>query len=262
MLQFISREDLQILTRSLIIAVLLSLAPPPGYSQDKTPETAPGQNLESPAEGSPYVLPPGDPRETARLNDVCRGLFNSYECAQAVERSQLPHYPREVVRQDGSLRLHLRTGKTVTFKDSPEVAYSFRDYLAGLGYFLLHFQLLEGDGYLVVNDRTGRKYPIHDLPLFSPDRRRLATLSMDLEAGFNPNALQIWRLTIRSMTLEWSLKPKEWGPSEGIWLDNQTLKVVQKIPQGEYRDSYRQRTILIKKTAAGWKLQPQAATGR
>jgi hypothetical protein len=251
--------------QAVVLAAIISLAGVAlGYCQDKPqgPESHEGQ--EAAAVSSPYVLSPDDARETARLNDVCRGLLNSHECAQAVERAQLPRYPRLAVREKGRLRLTLKTGRTVLLKDTPGVtgvAYSFRDYLRDLGYFLVHVQLFEGDGYLMINDRTGRRYSIHDLPMVSPDRTRLATLSLDLEAGYNPNAIQIWRLTPAAMSLEWSLSPQDWGPAGGKWLDNATLSLVRQIPQGEYRHTFRQEPLLVKKGAAGWKLEPPGSHG-
>jgi hypothetical protein len=246
-------------SKMLIFFLLISLAGlVAGYSQDQKPgpESSPAPQIKAAATSSPYVLPPDDQRETARLNDLCQGLLNSYECAQAIERAQLPRYPRQTARDQDRLKLTLKNGKTVILKNTPGVSgvsYSFRDYLPDLGYFLVHVQLWEGDAYLMVNDRTGQRRFIHDLPIISPDKTRLVTISMDLEAQYNPNAIQVWRLTPGKMVREWSRDIKGWGPAGGAWLDNDTISLIKKIPKGDY-SGYVDVPLLLKKGPDGWKL--------
>jgi hypothetical protein len=228
-------------------------------SQDRTDAatTGTGQEKTVATDSSPYVLPPDDRRETARLNDLCRGLLNSYECAQAIERAQLPRHPQHAARQPGRLTLTLKTGKTVVLKDTQGVSglhYSFRDYLKDLGYFLVHAQAWEGDAYLMVNDRTGKRQFIHDLPIISPNKARLVTISMDLEAQYNPNAIQVWRLAPAGMVREWSLAPKGWGPAGGAWLDNHTITLVKKVPLDGFHTQYRDVPLVLKKSPGGWQL--------
>lgn len=245
--------------KTLIFFLLVSLA---GLSA-ANPQDRPGGATGGPSQEkagahnfSPYVLPPDDRRETARLNDLCKGLLNSYECAQAIERAQLPRYPQQAVRQKDKLKLTLKNGKAVVLKNTAGVSgihYCFRDYLPNLGYFLIHVQLWEGDGYLMVNDQTGRRQFIHDLPIISPNKARLVTVSMDLEAEYNPNAIQIWRLTPGKMVREWSLDIKGWGPAGGAWLNNDTITLTKKIPKGD-PGSYVEVTMVLKKGPDGWKL--------
>jgi hypothetical protein len=262
------RKKLKKLPQTLIITMLISLAGVlPGYPQNNPGPPGSAQGQEAAPVFSPYVFPPDDHRETARLNDICRGLENSYDCAQAVERAQLPKYPRQVVRQKGELRLTLKTGKTVVLKDSEEkvgetvskfIFYSFREHLKNIGYFLVHTQFWEGDGYLMINDRTGRQYRIHDLPILSPDQQRLATISFSV--AYNPSDIQIWRLTPVSMTLEWSLEPEDWRPSGGVWLDNDTLTLVKQFPIMDfYKDlTFRQEAAVLQKGPSGWNLEQPA----
>lgn len=206
---------------------------------------------------SPYVLPPDDRRETARLNDCCVGLENSYHCAQAVEKVQLPKYRQWAAREPGRLKLTLKSGEMVILQDSEGEAgvhYSFRDYLQGLGYFLIHAQLWEGVAYVMVNDRTGTRYFLHDLPILAPNRQRLATLSMDLLAQYNPNAIQVWRISPADMTLEWSVELSDWGPAQGRWADNDTLNLVANSPLDVLRTKFRRTPMILRKTPDGWKL--------
>ena len=247
-------------SKTLIFFLLFSLvALAAGYSQDHKAgtESGPAAQVKGAAAFSPYVLPPDDQRETARLNDLCQGLLNSYECAQAIERAQLPRYPRQATRDRDRLKLTLKNGKAVVLKNTAGVSgvsYSFRDYLQGLGYFLVHVQLCEGDAYLMVNDQTGQRQFIHDLPIISPDKTRLVTISMDLEAQYNPNAIQIWRLAPGKMVREWSREIKGWGPAGGAWLDHHTITLMKKVPLHAFPTQYRDVPMLLKKGPDGWKM--------
>ncbi|HKZ03297.1 MAG TPA: hypothetical protein VI750_06505 [Pyrinomonadaceae bacterium] len=178
-------------------------------------------------------------QDPTQLNLLCAGIDNSYECAQAIERHQLQksEYSPAVKRAGSSLRLQLRSGRSVSLRDFQKrgdeasvVKYSFRDYLRDLGYFLIHRQFYEGDDYLMIQDTTGRRYELQNVPVVSPDKRRLVTASNGISGGYNANALQIWRLTLRGMVLEQTIEPNDWGPSDAEWIDNLTIRVMKNLP--------------------------------
>jgi hypothetical protein len=238
-----------------LAAAVLLLCGPFVWAQD----TKPPVPATPPATGSqdfhPFVPAPGDRRETAQLDRACRNLYNSYECAQAVEKIQLPRYPKLVHRQGDTLRLTLKSGKLIELKDvnGDDVGkvslYSFREFFSDLGYYLVHEQPYEGSHYLMVNYRDGKRYHLHDLFLLSPDRQRLATLLMS--EAHNPTAIQIWRISPEKMTLEWSLEPQDWGPKDGAWRDNDTLTFA-KTSYNEVRLGM----MLVHKDQTGWRLAP------
>jgi hypothetical protein len=92
-------------------------------------------------EGAPRL--PRDMGQTAapapeQLDDLCAGIDNSYECAQAIERHQLQKSEngRRAMRDGEQLRLKLRSGRWQTIKDHKKgndeasvVKYSFREYI-------------------------------------------------------------------------------------------------------------------------------------
>jgi hypothetical protein len=244
-----------------LIAAMVVFVVTPAFSQEKkSPEPTKPLETRSSQEISPYLPAPGDRRETVQLNRACRNIENSYECAEAVEKTQLPRYPQQVSRQGEILRLTLKSGKVETLKDVSMnaqqttqvhkiVHYLFREYLRDLGYFLVQVHYWEGGDYLMVNDQNGQRYRLPDLFLLSPDRQRLATLLMS--EAFMPTSIQIWRITPEKMTREWSLEPEDWGPKEGAWQDNDTLT----FTKSSYDPSQRQKMV-VRRDAAGWKLLP------
>jgi hypothetical protein len=249
------------LSPGFVAAMVLFMVTPALSQEKKSPEPTKPRETRSSQELSPYLPAPGDRRETVQLDRACRNIENSYECAQAVEKMQLPRYLQQVSRKGKILRLTLKTGKVVELKDVPTdpkkpdepvdkiVYYSFREYLRDLGYFLVEVQFWEGGEYLMVNDQNGQIYHLPDLFLLSPDRQRLATLLMS--EAFVPTSIQIWRITPEQMTREWSLKPEDWGPKEGAWQDNNTLT----FTKTSY-DLTQRKKMMVRRDATGWKLLP------
>jgi hypothetical protein len=180
-----------------------------------------------------------NPQTSSQLNAICAGIDNSYECAQAIEHHQLrkPEYARLAVRTRNGLRVRLRNGMWLTVKDFQKkgveasvLKFSFRDYLRDIGYFLLHRQYYEGDDYLLIQDTTGNKFELQDVPVISPDKQRLVTASNGISGGYNANGVQIWLLTRRGVVLEQSFEPKGWAPSNAVWTDNLGIRLVKTYP--------------------------------
>jgi hypothetical protein len=71
---------------------------------------------------------------------------------------------------------------------------------------------------------------LQNLPVISPDKRRLVTASNGIDGGYSANAIQIWRLSGRGMVLEQTIAPKDWGPSDAKWTDKVTIRVVKNLP--------------------------------
>ena len=105
----------------------------------------------------------------------------------------------------------------------------------------------------MVNDQNGERYSLPDLFLLSPDRQRLATVLTS--PAFIPTGIQIWRITPEKMTKEWSLEPKDWGPKDGAWQDNDTLTFT-KTSYDPVQRQKRSEKMMVRRDASGWKLLP------
>ena len=196
------------------------------------------------------------------LDSLCTGLDNSYACAQAIEAHQLskPQIARFATRTPTGLHLLLSNGRTHTVKDtgkpddSSAILFSFRDHLEGIGYFLLHRQEYEGAGYVLIHARSGKRFPLQELPVISPDRLRIVTASAGLSGAYSANAVQIWRVRPDGLRLEFELRPEGWEPSDAVWLDAQTIQLKKQAPLlGETRAF--STTVLFKRRAK-WTMEP------
>jgi hypothetical protein len=198
------------------------------------------------------------PQSADRLDRICAGIGNSYQCAQAVERSQLrkPALASVAMRARNGVRVKLRNGRWLTVSDVEKsgveaavVKYNFRDYLRDIGYFLLHRQYYEGDDYLLIQDTSGRQSELQDLPVISPDKSRLVTASNGISGGYNANGVQIWQLTKDGAVLEQSFDVKGWAPSDPVWTNNEEIRLVKTFP-----GSHKKETVVLRFSQQRWEM--------
>lgn len=105
--------------------------------------------------------------------------------------------------------------------------YTFDQHLAGVPYYGVHVSYFEGSAYLIVHDSTGRRTQLDAAPVVSPDRTRLATASMDLEAAFDPTRLFVGIIDGDSLRTEFEVAPTNWGPDSLRWIAPDTVQFTQ-----------------------------------
>ncbi len=143
-----------------------------------------------------------------------------------------------VTRQGKSLQIKLKNGKAVSFTDDPSAEesaalYYFRGYVREVGFFLLYRVSWEFANYLLIDEQAGTRVTIDENPVFSPSCERFVTACLDLEAGFVPNGLKIYRVAKGKVNLEWSVSPTDWGPSEPRWKGEQVVEFQKTMRGGQ-----------------------------
>jgi hypothetical protein len=199
------------------------------------------------------------------LNHVlCQGLNNSYLCAQTIEKHLLAEGKHGVLRRDAELHIPLLTGDTLVLRDSVSdtatgVRHSYRAYLPSIGYHVVEVQYYEGGTYLLVNGVSGKTAFSNGVPVVSPDNRRLAAANVDLESGYSPTTVQVWRLEDDSLALEWehdflaggAAADSTWGPSALRWLTPNEIRLAKQYALGEVRGE-----SFVRLGSAGWDFSP------
>jgi len=203
------------------------------------------------------------------LDDLCSGIENSLECAREIERYQLRKQENtaRVKRAGARLELRLADGRWLEISDAQKpgdetsvIQFNFREFLPEIDCYLLHRQHYEGADYLLIHARAGSRYELHDVPVVSPDRQRLATASDGVAGGYNPNAVQIWRLTKDGLELEQTLELEELGPSNPQWIDNRTIRLtLRDIPDA--RGQRRTSSAILKRNGE-WRFEQSAPPSR
>jgi hypothetical protein len=228
--QYTGRDLVMDRTHIALLTLLLC-----GCGDTRSPERAPEV---SPAPGA--VLP-----SDSAADAICRGLTNSYRCAQAIESTVLAGANANVVRDGRVLRIVSERGDTLVLRDSlpddPDGAwFSYRGLLASVGYHVIEVQYYEGGRYLLVNRRTGWIGSSNGVPVISPDGSRLAAGNVDLEAEYSPTTLQIWSVAADSLVLEFDhdfvaspVSPDSvWGPRSLEWLSSTELRFAREFSLG------------------------------
>lgn len=147
-------------------------------------------------------------------------------------------------------------GDTTVFTDDQSegdhtVNYTYLGSV-GAGFDLVRIGYYEGGTYMLVG-ATGDLTYVAGPPTFSPDSTRFASLSIDLEAEYEPNVLEIWRLEGHHPRLEIAIKSEEWGPSDPRWFSASRLTFIQNFPTDSL-NTYRKLHAQLVRGASGWAL--------
>lgn len=132
-----------------------------------------------------------------------------------------------------------------------QVRYSFVAVRTELGVYEVAVLAWERSATLLVDLVTGHRTVTWAPPVASPDGRRLAVASLDLEAGFNPNGLQVWRRGRDSLELEWQVELTGWGPGPARWLDAGRF-LVRRVPAAGAADPA--GCVVVARAGRGWRV--------
>jgi hypothetical protein len=89
---------------------------------------------------------------------------------------------------------------------------------------LVQIDRYKGRSWLLVSARTTDQTPVLGRPVASPGRTRFAAAGLDLVAGYDPNGLQVWRMTEHGPQLEWGIDGgDQWGVSGLAWASEDVL---------------------------------------
>jgi hypothetical protein len=133
-----------------------------------------------------------------------------------------------VAKNADTLTVYLKNKKIIKYinKAHGDEVYSFIGNLGGTPYLLFRYQYQFGEveGFLLVNNKNGNQCDVPGKPVLSPDSKRFAIASIDLEAKYNPNILVIYRLDKDSCRVEYSIEPADWGASKVRWINNNSVE--------------------------------------
>jgi hypothetical protein len=199
------------------------------------------------------------------IRAIC-GYRSLFLCGKQIEPILLARHPEIATRNSDALTLSVGQGAPVIFKNIDcKCEASVEYHLVGRvvveskpGYFLVSARRWEGHGYVLVHQATGDLLSVQSIPVVSDDGDRFVDLSLDLEAGYLPNYIRIYRLQQDGQKLEWSKSFPDSGPSDAVWLDSRRLIFVEnRISQAhEARFGITRRALFLAHGAGDWSLSP------
>lgn len=170
------------------------------------------------------------PPQYKALLTHCEGVQNSFQCARAIEQAQAKGVGGRFFERSKDV-LRVRTLKKVISltdraKDDADAhLYSYLTYLPEQRLHVLHLQFYEGTAYAVVHHKSAEIAQIDGFPLISPDARRFIAISSAGESGYNPNSVEVWRVSNGIIWPEYRYEPsaQSWQPKTAYWLDSTTV---------------------------------------
>jgi hypothetical protein len=163
--------------------------------------------------------------------------------------------------------------KNVAFQDSTSISFSFangsdtvfthsydegwgnyavyevkKDYTE-INYWLVYVGLYEGDAMFLLNKQSGKVTWIYSEPILSPNKKYFITHSADLEAGYNSNGIQLFKIAGVDIVELWTKDIDAWEPSEIKWENDSIIAIKQTYldwenPNELYIDKYKTMKII------------------
>ena len=160
-------------------------------------------------------------------------------------------------RYGRQLIITLTSGKKITFTDSKEDDtqgkwYHYQEYFPAIKYHLIQVQYYEGRGYIFLNADNGKYNGIPDVPLVSPDNKRIAII--DLDYAYSKPSIEIMQITDKEIIKEFSLSLKGYYDKGNLqWLDNDNIKITIEVPVSGKEIKYSNKYFFLYQTDTGWK---------
>jgi hypothetical protein len=130
----------------------------------------------------------------------------------------------------------------------------------GTAFHGVRMDYFEGRAYLLVHERTAKQSRLDARPLPSPSATWLATASLDLEAGFDANALEIVEPVDDTVRTVFRADPARWGPDSLAWHGDDTLLVMQRWVTDSGPGRYERREARVVRSEGRWRLEPPDTT--
>jgi hypothetical protein len=209
-----------------------------------------------------FLIPPFVSESGSPDNNMSRCPYDDMEKTRNThirEIANLSSSEGRALRKGLSLELMTRDRLVVLEDDcsagESSIRYFFASHLADIGYFHVKANLYEGRAFLLVNDKTGEKTWLKAPPVISPDKKRFVTMSMDLEAGYNPNEIKVWRLEPSDPEVEYSANfGEQWGPSDPVWKDGNTIAFKKNILNPKSPGELISEPAILKREGETWEI--------
>ncbi|MDH3380042.1 MAG: hypothetical protein OEQ39_24235 [Gammaproteobacteria bacterium] len=147
----------------------------------------------------------------------------------------------------------LRTFEDTTDAGEGSAVYRMVGYLQRSDHelFLVRTFRHEATGYELLNKQTGNAISLYSAPNFSEDWSKFVDVSLDLEAGYMPNVIQIYKFENSEYIKVWVHRFPGWtrGPTDPVWLNNSAIVFFV----AEFENDFSNSDIIRKPFIIEWK---------
>jgi hypothetical protein len=128
------------------------------------------------------------------------------------------------------------------------IDYSYKGHWDSLNFLIFETAIYEELIYFIYDLDKGKKVYLWNQPILSPDKEMILSYSYDLIAGFQPNGIQMFRITDQGLVKEFELEFFNWGPDSCYWLNNNEFILKRNIIDFETYNIEKEEYTLIKLT--------------
>lgn len=187
----------------------------------------------------------------------CPDLDNMRECAIRMESRLSARLPNVFSIAPGVITIRMMDETSRKLNNVDELL-NIVDISPDKRFLAVREQFYEGNTWYVFDRKTGDLTRINGYPLFSPDNLRFVAIEQDLDAGYSPNRMAVYRVTDNSVEEEFDLIPKDayWGPGNTTWIDNETIRfeMVWLDDSASSGDPYLSKFCLATRIGQGWRV--------
>jgi hypothetical protein len=157
-----------------------------------------------------------------RSDTAAQRYYSEHAMDYRAERLAVGPVSARVCRTSGTLRIQQRGGRPFRLTDTLVEGDRWRTYLyerfdSALRSHVVKASFYESGVVMLIPDSAGPVVALDDEPVLSPDLRRFAVASLDLEAGYQPNAIDVWRIVDTGAVREFRVEAEGWGPDSLTW---------------------------------------------
>jgi hypothetical protein len=158
---------------------------------------------------------------------------------------------RRVSRQQTKLTIKTKR-RSIVFQDvcdayqEQATTYTLESYFPDINYFLVHRASYEDGDYTLINGKTGVKTTLRAAPVFSPNRQRFASMTIDEMNGYT--SVYVYRINSTGVKVEYRDNDRKWMPTDPKWRNNDVIEFTHNFYNGDQESVQ----ILLKRQGQSW----------
>ena len=203
----------------------------------------------------------GPPELEVGVEECVGQNLNTFRCARGIEKKMLLGQKFPIRRAGNTLIIRTAT-KTVRLIDNnsengnESISYSYLGRISAIRSHIVYVQYYEGGSYMAVNEQSALAAYPSGFPVVSPNKQHFFSISEDMFAGYDPNNVEVWRVTAKTFYRAANFE-LEWGPRSAMWFGSRQFEVrkVCRAPTEEGADDLKPcgKARVVYSNAA-WKL--------
>ena len=176
------------------------------------------------------------------------------KCFERVQFRQLKEDGTLVEAMTDGIRFRLQSGDQISLTNvGRDTTYSYRYYMKNMGIFVVFADYSQSEGYVFIDDRTGKMLFAKGFPKASADGNYIACVNADeSKEGFN--GIQLLGYVNRALDLIYEKELEDFIPVMPKWIDSKTLQFTL-LEKGRKNNRVSRHGQLVLKENGVWELE-------